>query len=133
MFYFTSRFFLVQEQYLHHMPKVADMVKNIVVTILTFISFFLLPRFLFPPPPHDIPGKEECSQKCLLWPSGLLLLCCPELQKWERGSPSLIQEEEKKENNSATNSLGSISFSVNTQWSVERMDGTGFWCITFDY
>ena len=49
-------------------------------------------------------------------PSGLLLLCCPALQKWDRGSPFLIQEERNKIN-VATISLGSISFSVNTQWS----------------
>ena len=61
-----------------------------------FCSFFFQGLYS-PPPPHEIPGKEECAQKCLLLLSRLLLLCCPELQKWERGSPSLIQEKGKQE------------------------------------
>ena len=69
---------------MHHMPKVADMVKNIVVTIWTFI-------FVFIPPQNPIayPANKSVFRNV---PSGPL--CCPTLQKRERGSPSLIQEEE---------------------------------------
>ena len=98
MFYFTSSFFVCPRavsaphaQSCRHGEECSSHNLNIY-----FRSFFFQ-GFYSPPPPRDIPSKEECAQKSLLLPSGLLLLCCPEWQKWERGSPSLIQEEERKE------------------------------------